>query len=654
MLEFFSNLWKGDTPRKHVLGFYETMKPFHEANCKQWYLNLSMLRGNQWASYPENSNILSVPSAPTWRLHLTYNKLLPLAVMQRHKLMPDNPTINVRPANTGSDIDKKNSETARALLRAKWKEEDFQEELEEMTWWMVPCTMGYMLTLWDGRAGTEISAGVGTGEQMFDSPSPFEIIPDYSDSRFKRMRRFLRIKVRSLEYIKYRYKKEVKAQKLDTNSIFQLKAQALSAGAQVDITKAFENHAVVFDMWEMPSVKYPKGFHHICTEDADMTAPEGEKDVIEPETLDPYYALSNGIKNYFLPLDAAQMIQLPGMLVGTNCVEQATPAQCSYNKGTSTIQENANRLGRTKVLAPVGKIPKGAMIENPAEIITEYDETIEGEIIIVKPPEMAQFHLNHIYKQPAEMQDSFGIHDATQGVLPRRATSGKAIGFLVGQDDERHLDPKADVDKVIGHAFAKALNLMANGYTEERIKDLIGDDGKILSRKLKGEELRVIDVTITRDIALPKSAADRMDLAMAILDKKATKEQMEIVFAIMQAQNIEDLKAILRGSSEAEEIYARMENFDMAKLIERPVSLGENHLMHIKIHEEMIKNPNTSQDAKMLDMSHIQAHQQQAGMEAANAMPPAAEQGAMVEAAPEQTAGVSAAAPAAGGVVAYK
>jgi len=632
MFDFIFSPWKHGTPREHVVGFYKENKDLHEANCKQWLYNLSMQRGNQWASYSEDGKLI-VPGAPTWRLRLVYNKLLPLSITQRHKLMPDNPTINVRPAGTGSEIDKKNADTARALLRAKWKEEDFQEELEEMTRWMVPCTMGYMLTLWDGRSGTELAEGVGTGEQMFEAPSPFEIIPDYTETRFKHLRRFLRFKVRSLEYIKYRYGKDVKAQKIDPASMFQLKAQALSTGRQQDVEKMFDKHAVVMDLWEMPSKEYPNGFHHVCTEDVDLTAPAGQKNVVAPDTLDPYYFLSNKVKRYFLPLDAAQMIQMPGMLVGTNCVEQAIPAQCCYNKGVSTIQENANRLGRTKVLAPAGKIPKGAMIENPAEIITEYDESVEGEIIIVKPPEMAQYHLNHIYKQPAEMQDSFGIHEATQGVLPRRATSGKAIGFLIGQDDERHLDPKSDVDKVIGHAFTKALNLMANGYTEDRIKDLIGDDGKLVSRSLKGEELRVIDVTITRDTALPKSAADRMDLAMEILDKKATKEQMDIVFAIMQAQNIEDLKAILTGSSEAEEIYARMENFDMMKLISRPVSLGENHLMHIGIHEGMLKNPNTSADAKMLDMAHIQSHQQQMGVESAQGQVPA-QPGAMVE--PEQ------------------
>lgn len=609
MLNFFSNWWKADTPRAHVLGFYEAMKPLHEAHCKQWYLNLAMQRGGpgQWASYEYNSDVLSVPTAPTWRVRPTFNKILPLSITQRHKLLPNNPTINTRPANMLSDIDKKNAGTAQALLRARWKAQDFQDELEEMTLWMVPCTIGYLLTLWDGRAGTEIAPGVWTGEQIFEGVSPFEIIPDYTVSRFKDVPRFLRIKVRSLEYIKYKYKKEVKAQKLSTGDIYQLKAQALMTNTKLDLSAVLEHHTLTMEMYEMPSVKYPDGFHHICTEDVDLT---------EQKNLDPYYVMDNGNKRYFLPWDRAQMIRLPGALVGTNSVEQATPAQCYYNQGKGLILENQKRLGRPKIFAPAGKIPKGAMIEDPAEIIIEYTDE-PGEIVPFKPPEMAQYQLDHIRSLPAEIQDQFGIHDASQGVLPRRATSGKAISFLIEQDEERHIDPKADVDKAVAGAFRKALNICANTYTEERIKDLIGDDGKIIQRKLKGEELRVVDVTITRDTALPKEASARMDLALEILDKKATKEQMEIVFAIMKATDIEDLQAILRGSSEAEEIYARMENFDMAKGFERPVSLGENHNMHIQIHEEFIRNPNTASDAKLLGMRHIQAHQVQAGIEAA-------------------------------------
>jgi hypothetical protein len=270
MLSIFSKWWKADTPRNHVTGFYEAMKPFHEANCRQWYANLAMMRGNQWAIYENNSDILRIPSAPTWRIRATFNKILPLAIIQRHKLLPNNPTINTRPANLESETDKKNSDTARALLRAKWKDTDFHDELDEMTAWMVPCTIGYLMTLWDGRAGSEIAPGVGIGEQIFDAPSPFEIVPDYSVSRFKEMPRILRIKVRSLEYIEHKYGKKVKAQKLDANSVFQLKAAALATNSRVDINKALENHALVMDMYELPSVKYPNGFHHICTEDADL------------------------------------------------------------------------------------------------------------------------------------------------------------------------------------------------------------------------------------------------------------------------------------------------------------------------------------------------------------------------------------------------
>jgi hypothetical protein len=302
-------------------------------------------------------------------------------------------------------------------------------------------------------------------------------------------------------------------------------------------------------------------------------------------------------------------------------VEQASPAQCYYNQGKSQILENIKRLSRPKILAPAGKIPQGAMAEDPAEVIVAYDNEVEGEIVPMKPPEMAQYHLDHIRSLPAEMQDIFGIHDATQGVLPRRATSGKAISFLVEQDDERHFDPKEDVDRAISKIFRKSLNIMANSYTEQRIKDLIGDDGEIIQRNISGQELRAVDVTITRDISLPKEASARMELAMEILDKKPSREDLDIMFAIMQATDMEDLKAILENNATAEEMYARMENFDMAKGIERPVSLGESHVMHQKIHDMKLKDPNTQQDIKLLIMKHIQDHQAQAGLEATQAAP---------------------------------
>jgi len=611
MLRIFSNLWKSDTPRSHVTGFYESMKPIHDALCRQWYLNLAMQRGGagQWASYATNStNILSVPAAPSWRKRVTYNKLLPLSIVQRHKLLPSNPTINTIPANPISETDKKNADTARALLRATWAETDFQDELNEMALWMVPCTMGYLLTLWDGEAGTELAPGIHIGEQIFEAAPPFEIIPDYSVSRFKDVMRFLWVKVRSLDYIEQKYGKKVKAQKISMGSVMQIKAQALATGAQLDIEKILDNHALVMNMYELPSRKYPEGFHHICTEDEDL---------IEQETLHPYFVRNDDARNYFLPWNYAQMIRLAGALIGTNSVEQATPPQCHYNQGKSLILENQARLGRPKIVAEEESIAKGAMVEDPAEIIIEVAKDASFQPYTLKPPEMAQYQIDNINKLPGEIQDAFGLHDATMGVLPRRATSGKAIGFLADQDDERHFDPKAEIDRAVAGAFRKALNIRANCYTETRIKNLIGDEGNAIRRELKGEDLRNVDVTIIRDTALPKEAGARMELAMEILDKKVTKEQMEIVFAIMQAKNIEDLKAILRGATEAEEIYARMESFDMKKGIWRPVSPGENHPLHEKIHDETIKNPNTSPDAKILIMRHNQEHHIQAGAEAA-------------------------------------
>ena len=569
-----------------------------------------MQAGNQWLVYGDNSNVLKMPAAPDWRVRATFNKILPLSIMQRQKLIPSNPTINVRPANDLSDTDKGAADLARQFLRAKWRDIEFQDELGEFAMWMVPCTVGYFMTVWDARDGVEIApgAGVGLGDGKIIAVPPFEIIPDFTYTRFSDMTRFVRATVRTLEYIERRYGKKVKPQKIDGNTMFQMRAQAMMAGNRDSLEKILDHHALVLDMYEMPSTQYPQGFHHVCTEDEDL---------IKPGTMEPYYTLTpNNGKEYFLNLDAAQMIRLPGMLIGTNSVEQATPAQCYLNQGKSTILENIKRLSRPKIFAPIDKIPAGALVDDPAQVIMEYDASIEGEIIPHKPPEMAQYHLDFIRSLPAEIQDMFGIHDATTGVLPRRATSGKAISFLIEQDDERHFSPKQDIDRAISGAFRKLLNVCANSYSEERVADLIGDDNRIITQKINGSGLRVVDVTIPRDVSLPKEASARMELALEILGKNPTSEQIDIVFSIMKADSIESLQALLKGSSTAQEIYAQMENYDMAKGILRPVSPCENHQMHKKTHNMLLASP-MPEILKEAVLKHNADHDAQAGLEAA-------------------------------------
>ena len=608
MLDFISNLWKSDTPRNHVLGFYKKQKPIHEANCRKWYLNLMMQRGNQWSAYNE-SGILRDYKTPSWRVKYTSNKLLPLTIMQLHNFMPNNPTITVRPANVNSEQDKTKSDKSKQLLRALWKDKKFKKQLKKVIRWMIPCTVGYMLPIWDGRAGTKLDEDAYTGELIYEAASPFEIIPDFAVDDFDEMPRFIRMKIRSVDYVEWKYGHRVKPDKLDVNAIYQIKAAQLSAGIDISEKSILEDQVIIYEMFELPSVKNPEGFHHICTEN---------KDLIKPGNMEPYYKLSNGQKDFFLPLKVAQSITLPGGLIGTNSLEQASPAQVSFNKGNSDILENIKGFGRIRLIAPKGKIPRGAMVDNPAQKILETDPDVEGDVDVLKPPEMANYHLDFIRKFVGEMQDLFGIHDATQGVLPRRATSGKAINFLIGQDDKRAVDPKEEIDDLISGVMSMGLNIAANGYSEERIKDLIGDDDEMYSGKIQGEELRNIDVTVVRDTALPKDSASRLELAMAILERKPTKDDIEVMFAIMEADNFDNLKAILSGNSVAEEIYARMENFDMRKGIPREPVAGENHVMHDKIHELVLKDPNTMPEVRLLVIEHKLKHKQQAGTEAAN------------------------------------
>ena len=69
-----------------VKKFYDTMSDILETYERQWYLNIANYLGNQWLAYDKNSKRFAVPNAPSWRVRLVINKVMPIARAQMAKL----------------------------------------------------------------------------------------------------------------------------------------------------------------------------------------------------------------------------------------------------------------------------------------------------------------------------------------------------------------------------------------------------------------------------------------------------------------------------------------------------------------------------------------------------------------------------------------
>jgi len=598
---FFSG---GDT-KAYINQFYDTNKKIHESYTRQWYKNLAYLKGLQWLDYYNNSRSLTETREVSWRVKGVFNKLFPLWLTQTSNLINFIPNITSRPTNSSTE-DKLNADLSRRLLQAYWRSEHFQDNIDKWSEWKTGCTMAFILPLWDGRSGKEIDPGVFTGDISIEIASPFEIILDYSEQDIDKISRFMRVSVRNVEYLSQKYGVKVQPEEISVDEIPAIKIARLGINTE-QVEQILKNHAVVFEFFELPTEKYPNGLHYIGT----------KKTKLVEEDLNYFKPTETGKKERILPIVVDYMYRIPGTIVGTDSVTQCINLQSQLNSVMSNIVENGNRLGRPKVLAPRGKIVRGAMTEDPREIIVEYDPDIEGEIVPFKPPEMPAYLLNLIPALQAQMQELFGVGDISLGKIPRRATTGPVVRYLGDKDDSRLKKPRKTTKKAIRDVFRHILWLMEHNFKEERIVDIVGEKGDgLVQKKFMGSNLRNVDITIETDEGLPTTSAERLDLALAMLEKKLSPDQIRMAFRIIRINSVEDLENILKGVTDKEEDDARLENFLIGKGMPVSPVVGENHSIHRSAHQETMAQPDFSDEHREEMVDHIQQHNMIESMEA--------------------------------------
>jgi len=598
-------IFGGDNAKSYVENFHKINKDIHDAHSRRWYKNLAFLRGYQWLDYYNNSVELKEYREVEWRVRAVFNKLFPLWLAQTSNLINFIPNITSRPM-TSEREDQLNAEFARKMLQAFWRSEHFQDIVDEWSEWKTSCGLIFILPLWDGRAGKEIEPGVFMGDIVIDIASPFEIMLDYSEQNIEKISRFLRISVKSVDYLSEKYNTKVTPEEISVDDIPSIKISRLGAGSQ-QIEKTLKNHTVVMEFFELPTKKFPNGLHYIGTK---------SKTLVEDD-LNYFKIDKTGKEERILPIVVDYMYRMPGTMVGTDSVSQSVNVQTLLNKIMSSVVENADRFSRPKVYAPRGKIVRGAMSDDPREIIAEYDNEIEGEIIFGKPPEMPAYVLNFIPVIQTHIQELFGIGDISLGRIPRRATTGPVVRFLGDKDDTKLKKPRKATKKAIREIFRQVLWLMERNFKEERMVDVVGKDGVSLMQKgFMGKNLRNVDITIETDEGLPTTSAERLDLALAMLDKKLSPEQIRMAFRIIRISSMEDLENILKGVTDKEEDDARLETFLISKGMPVSPVVGEKHSLHRQIHQEAMAQPDFPDDKRQDIVQHIQQHNMLESMEA--------------------------------------
>lgn len=615
-----------DTPREVLDGekFYreglEDQKAFHPI----WYRNVAMYLGHQWLDWNMSSNWLQESAAPSWRVKMVENIILPLVRAAISNELDSEPRFYGMPSSTDPNA-KAAAKIAGRILEGKYYDEDFVNLFERLRLWARMTGSSYMFALWDPKAdkvwtdnvlgpdgqpvlgpdGQPQQKEYATGDIAYSVDNSFEVILQRgAPEDFKMHRRIMRVKIMDVKDIKTNWGADVKPETLTLDTMYQARIMSLVDASgrtrtQTNEGQILKDSALVKHYFELPTEEFPNGREFIYANGV----------VLSPTAdLDYFYCGKRA-----LPVGKTDDIKAPGRCQGDSGINHIAPIQVQINKMSSQIIENGNMMARPKVLSPVGSLQDDVFTDQPSEVV-EYVPGPNGQKPEpYTPPEMPQYFLNKIAELRTIAQDVYGIHDVSVGRLPRRATSGRAIDSLQNADDAPLGLSMRSCGSAISRVMSISLDQMQRKYDENRIVRMVGRDHEVEVIEFRGADLKGCD--FVRVVFAPHmTRGQKISLATQLFDMKAISAKQ--MFEIME---LGDINAIYDQDA-FQDNYIKHENMDLAKGVVVPVGPLDDDLAHIKGHLDEFQSgahaqssPQVLQNAKM----HIDLHKQQQMMKMA-------------------------------------
>lgn len=597
-----------------VKSFSQAMEPIHRQYARQWYLNVSNYMGNQYLQFDYKQKNFVVPNAPSWRVRFTANKLQPLARTQMAKIKDIKMNFNAV-ARTSDEGDQKGAKLTSKIAENIYYASDFDQTKDDLVLWQGICGNGYIGTFYDADAGRELRdvkkgedglpvmdkdgqpmmVTFGTGDIVFDAISPFEIVPDFSVTKWSEMMGVMRKKIRSVDYIEEKYGVKVSSEEIPQELLEGLKisnmvtANSSLSGMRSDIKgQTLKNVAIVRELFLRPTKKHPKGRHLIVADDK----------LLHSGDLSDYKLYGK----YEIPIFHVPAIPVPGRLLAISSFENGMPVQWMYNRLRSIMIEHANLVSGPRLIAPLDSVPDGSYTDRPLSMI-EYDPAAGERPTFETPGNLPSYIMDGIKLLMSELEDIFGIHDISQGRLPRRATSGVALSILEEKDTTVVIPMKQFYRRGMEKAFSVAMGIASNKFDDTRISKIVGENNKVYLQEWRKTDMgSVDDVRLVEDSQMPTSKAAKMEAGINLA--KAGIIGPNKALTMMGMDSIIDIQD--ETTTAIDQRNADGENFQMMKRIEVFPSELEPFQIHIANHTAKLEaNPNWPDDVKATFKRHI-------------------------------------------------
>lgn len=589
---------------------------------RQWVENFAFVIGIQHSLVNINQDrtiqVLN-PPAPSWRVRLPINKILPIVRILTSKITKIVPKFIVIP-NRPDEADISSAKIGTKILGYFAQKMKFTLLRTQVVLLSVIFGTAFLKTFFNPKSGrannVEVDEEVDTGkldgdgkpikekkkvtkkvmlgEQETIVVTPFEIFPQPSATDMDNLRWFFHASFQSVDEVFENYGVKVPAEK--GVQITPLHNHLMSLMGK-NTTFRQNDGVLVKEYWERPNAMNPDGM--LITFVADKVLQKGKlpKGTVNPDTgevmfpIEPFY--------YFKMLDN---------FWGESTIPHAIPLQKEYNRARSQIIEYKNLMVKGKYLIPIGcNISRNAFTTEPGEKI--YYNSAGGTPTIMQFQPLPEFVFTNITALSREMDDIFGIHEVSQAKPPGAIRSGIAIQFLQEQDDTQLGLTLNWYEEALKNISRKMLVSIRENYPERRLIRLIGQGHAVDLFYFKGEDLPedpYVDVEL--GAGLPLSKVARQQFVLQLWKEKLITDP-EKVLKKLDTGIVNDMFE----DDFLDESDAREENRIMFAGVVDPPREWENHAIHIKVHNTFRKSTEfkkVTRKAAEIFQEHLKLHEE--------------------------------------------
>lgn len=482
---------------------YGKCKGQFEPIKRQWYLNLSFYKGDQYVDMIDG-RIIKIPS-PRNKVRQVVNRIKPVVRTEVSRMTSQEATVEVVPASSEQG-DILAAQAAQAVFISLRERLELQKVLRQAAWWCSVTGIGYIKTYWDKEKEYEDSNGqVVEGEHCFSSVSPFNImVPDLMLEDIEDQPYVLNVFTKSVDWVKQYYpeviKPDFKPTVVSSNEIMETHYLNTKGSAAND---AKPDACLIIEAWIKPG--------------ATNLLPEGGKVTLIDDTIIDFSDEGIPYDHGEYPFSKIESIQ-SGSYYPSSVIEDLIPIQRELNRTRSQLLE-----ARTLSAKPGWFYTEGSMDPNKVT-------SANGQMIGIKPgatpptpiplPQMPSYIMDLLQFDLSDIEDISGQHQVSKGSAPAGVTAGTAIQFLQEADNSFMATTHASIEDAIKKVAGQTISLAIQYWDSLRLIKVIGKDGSISARYLQGADLASgTDIRIEGGSSLPQSKAARIALFMDLMNR---------------------------------------------------------------------------------------------------------------------------------------